>query len=416
MNQEAPKSMTPGIAAAGSDGRTTAAAQALAVALLTGGGDKPYALGMARALTGRGIAVDFIGSNDLDVPELRRLPALKFLNLRGDQNPGAGLLQKTWRVLAYYARLMSYALTARPRIFHILWNNRFEFFDRTLLMAYYKLLGRRIVFTAHNVNAGKRDRNDNALNRFSLRTQYRLADHIFVHTTKMKAQLADEFAVPADKISVVQLGINNTVPTTELTNAGARRHLGIQPGEKVLLFFGRISPYKGVDCLVDALAELSKADSTYRLVIVGSLQDCADYWSRVQTQIDNQKLRDRIIQRIEFVPDDQTELFFKAADVLILPYTEVFQSGVLILSFSFGLPVIAADVGSFREDVIEGRTGHIFKPKDSRDLARAIAQYFSSPLFQQLEARRQDIRDYANERYSWGAVSETTRKVYETLS
>ena len=55
----------------------------------------------------------------------------------------------------YYAKLIRYAATAKPKIFHILWNNKFELFDRTVLMLYYRLLGKRIVLTAHNVNAGQ---------------------------------------------------------------------------------------------------------------------------------------------------------------------------------------------------------------------------------------------------------------------
>ena len=75
----------------------------------------------------------------------------------------------------YYVRLVRYAATAKPKLFHILWNNKFELFDRTVLMLYYKLLGKSIVFTAHNVNAGKRDSNDSWLNRLSLKIQYQLA-------------------------------------------------------------------------------------------------------------------------------------------------------------------------------------------------------------------------------------------------
>ena len=95
----------------------------------------------------------------------------------------------------YYARLIRYAATAKPRIFHILWNNKFESFDRTLLMLYYKVLGKKIVLTVHNVNAGRRDSKDTRLNRLTLRIQYRLADHIFVHTEKMKRELIEEFGV-----------------------------------------------------------------------------------------------------------------------------------------------------------------------------------------------------------------------------
>ena len=81
---------------------------------------------------------------------------------------------------------------------------------------------------------------------------------------------------------------------------------------------------------------------------------------------------DRVIEKIEYVPDEATELYFKAADVLVLPYVRVFQSGVLFLGYSFGLPVIAADVGSLKEEIVEGKTGFVFKPQDSSDLARTI--------------------------------------------
>src|SRR5438876_1166457 len=152
------------------------------VALLTGGGDKPYALGLVTALTSVGIQVDFIGSDELSVPVLLSNPRVNFLNLRGDQDPEASRTAKMLRVLTYYIRLIRYAATAKPKVFHILWHNKFQFFDRTLLMLYYRFLGKKIVWTAHNVNAGKRDGKDSWLNRLSLKIQYDLSNHIFVHT------------------------------------------------------------------------------------------------------------------------------------------------------------------------------------------------------------------------------------------
>ena len=144
------------------------------VGLLTGGVDRPYAFGLAMALLSRGVSLDFIGSDELDVPDLRVSPRLNFLNLRGSQQGNVRFWKKVSRVLVYYARLIRYAALARPKVFHVLWNNKFELFDRTLLMLYYKLLGKKVVFTAHNVNAGQRDSQDSALNRFTLRIQYRL--------------------------------------------------------------------------------------------------------------------------------------------------------------------------------------------------------------------------------------------------
>ena len=385
------------------------------VALLTGGGDKPYALGMAAALTSAGIHVDFVGSDDLSVPELLANPRLNFLNLRGDQREDASTKAKVLRVLKYYARLIGYAAKAKPKLFHILWNNKFQLFDCTLLMLYYKLLSKRVVFTAHNVNAGKRDRNDSWLNRISLKVQYSLCDHVFVHTDKMKSEMTSEFRIPESKVSVIPFGINNTVPSTSLSSAEAKRQLGISNDDKVLLFFGNIAPYKGLEYLIAAFSELLTKDRTYRLVIVGNPKGPKDYWNQIHKTILRSGVEDRVIMKIEYVPDGATELYFKAADVSILPYAHVFQSGVLFLGYSFGLPAIAADVGNLKEEIVEGCTGFVFKRQDPFDLARKIDQYFKSELFRNLEIRRSEIKECANERYSWNKVTEITTAVYSSL-
>ena len=109
------------------------------ISLLTAGRDRPYALGLAAALEAAGAHFDFIGSDDVDSPELHTSPQIHFLNLRGDQSVEAGLGKKMIRVLAYYRRLMGYAATSNAKIFHVLWNNKFELFDRTLLMLFYKI-------------------------------------------------------------------------------------------------------------------------------------------------------------------------------------------------------------------------------------------------------------------------------------
>ena len=370
---------------------------------------------MAAALTSEGISVDFIGSDDLSVQELLTNSRINFLNLRGDQRPEASLVAKMLRVLSYYAKLILYAATAEPKLFHILWNNKLEFFDRTLLMLYYKLLGKRLLFTAHNVNAGKRDSNDSWLNRTSLKIQYHLSDHIFVHTNGMKNELIADFHVPKDKVTVIPFGINNTVPNGSLSTAEARQQLGVNAGDKTLLFFGNIAPYKGLEYLVSAFCQLLETDRSYRLLIVGRSKGPASYWNEIRQTILGSGVGDRVIEKIEYVPDETTELYFKAADVLILPYTHVFQSGVLFLGYSFGLPAIAADVGDLREEIVEGKTGFVFKAKDTLDLGKTIRNYFGGDLFRDLGSRRAEIKAYANDKYSWTKVASITTAIYSRL-
>jgi hypothetical protein len=196
------------------------------IGLLTGCKDRPYVFGLATALGSRDIHTDVVGSDEVDGPELHTFESLRFLNFFGSHNPDAPFVERLSKVLRYYARLVRYVARSSPKILHILWNNKFEFFDRTILMLYYKALGKKIAFTAHNVNQGQRDGKDTWLNRVTLRIQYRLCDHMFVHTQKMKDELCREFAVAEKAVTVIPFPINNASPDTKLTSAEANWRLG----------------------------------------------------------------------------------------------------------------------------------------------------------------------------------------------
>jgi len=390
-------------------------ASEVAVTLLTGGGDKPYAFGLATELIQKGAGLDVIGSDELDCPEFHGKRGVNFINLRGDQRPDVSFLRKVFRLSTYYAKLIRYAATARPKIFHILWNNKFELFDRTFLMLYYRALAKKIVLTVHNVNARKRDSRDTALNRLTLQVQYRLSDHIFVHTEQMKRELIEMFGVQPARVSVIPFGINNAVPITPLTKSEARQRLNLPEQEKTILFFGNIAPYKGLEFLIAAFEQISARCDDYRLIIAGRPKNCEKYWTAIQEAIREDVKRGRVLLRADYVPDDETELFFKAADVLVLPYRYIYQSGVLFLGYSFGLPVLAADVGSLKDEIVEGKTGFVFRPEDSIDLAKVIERYFASDLYADINIRRQEIRDYAREQHSWDVVGQATMSLYADL-
>jgi D-inositol-3-phosphate glycosyltransferase len=386
------------------------------ISLLTACRDKHYVYGLATALASHGVGVEIIGSDEVDCREYHEAPRLKFLNLGGEQRRTDGLATKLFRIIRYYARLIRYTAGTKRRVFHMLWNYKLEYFDRTLLMLYYRLLGKKIVFTAHNVNAGERDSNDSLLNRLTLRIQYRLADHIFVHTAQMKRELVSGFDVQDSAVTVIPYGINNNVPCTNLSVADAKRRLGIKDGQRTILFFGNIGPYKGLDHLVTAFQSIVERNPDYRLIIAGKPRSGSEkYVSDVREATRRDVDCGRIIQRIEHIPDQDIEVYFKAADVLVLPYTHIFQSGVLFLGYSFGLPVIATDVGSLREDIVEGETGFLCRPSDPEALAVSIELYFSSDLSKNLSDSRPKIQEYANGKHSWDVVGELTRSVYAEL-
>jgi len=285
------------------------------------------------------------------------------------------------------------------------------------LNTYYKILGKKLVFTAHNIDQQERDGKNTLVNRISLKYLYRIVDHIFVHTAKMKRQLVEKFEIRENKITVIPFGINNLVPVTDLKREEARKRLGLDPKEKIILFFGRIAPYKGLELLISAFEKTSKTDKSCRLIIAGEIKEkhLDEYWKNIQEMISERGLEDSVIQRIEYIPDEEIEVYYKSADVLILPYKHIFQTGVLFIAYYFGLPAIATDVGSFREDIMEGKTGFLCEPNDPVDLSDKIVKFFQSDLYNNPEKHSAYIKDYASEKYSWEKVSEETNNVYKEI-
>lgn len=383
------------------------------VALITGGVDRHYVCALARALAASGVALDLLGTSEMG-SEVSGLESVKLFVLYPPHRPELNAVQKLFSFLGVYLRLVRYAATSSAQTFHIFWEYKFPFIDRTLLPLYYKLLGKRIVFTAHNVNRAERDGVDTFYNRLSLLIQYRLVDHIFVHTKTMKDQLAGSFNISQGKVTVIPFGSGGMVPNSGLTSAEAKKSLGLGESDRVILFFGRIAKYKGLDLLVDSFERLAISDRRYRLIIAGdSTSDWAGHWREVRDRIESGPIREQVLQVIRHIPDDAMEVYFKAADVLALPYRQIFQSGVLFMSHSFGLPVIAADVDAFRDEIVEGTNGFLCRPNDPEDLARAIERYFSSELYRTLEERRPGIQELLRSTHSWEIVAKLTSDVYD---
>lgn len=385
------------------------------VVLLTGGQDPSYAFALTTTLSHRGMCVHVLGNDRIDCPEFHTSDRIRFVDCGGLRS-NSGVLVKLWQLITCYARLIAYVTFRSPKIVHALWNNKAEYFDRTVLTLYFKCIGKKIVLTAHNVNKAKRDSCDSVLNRLTLAIQYRLADRIFVHTGKMKSELIQEFRVSPVNVAVIPFGMNIQVPDTELTVRESKNKLGIRPGEHTILFFGRIVPYKGLDCLVDAFHSLMRCDANCRLIIAGEpMKGFESYMQDVRCAIAEGKGADRIRCQLEYIPDNDIEVYFKAADVVVLPYKNIFESGVVFLAYRFGLPVIASDVGSFREQLTNSGAGLVFEPGNSAALAATLDAFFKSGLYKDAANHRQRIREYSRAHHSWETVGDITEVVYGGL-
>ncbi|MCX7877111.1 MAG: glycosyltransferase [Ignavibacteria bacterium] len=181
----------------------------------------------------------------------------------------------------------------------------------------------------------------------------------------------------------------------KISRSEALNKLNIDENKKVVLFFGFIRDYKGLDILIEAMSSL---DDSYVLIIAGEVY--GDF-RKYDELINKLKLDRQIIKHIRYIPESEIPLFFSAADVCVLPYRSASQSGITGIAYHFDVPVIVTDVGGLAEEVIDMKTGIITKPV-SEIISSALRDYFEKNLRNQFIG---EIRNYRTER-SWEKFTE----------
>lgn len=178
-----------------------------------------------------------------------------------------------------------------------------------------------------------------------------------------------------------------TIPHPLYSNFGektdtlqARRQLGMQGSDqevlsrKVLLFFGLIRDYKGLDLLLEAMPLL---DRSYTLVVAG---ECYGSFEKYRQIIESERfatVKDNLILVDRYIPDGEVKVYFSAADVSVLPYRSATQSGISSISWNFDVPLITTPVGGLVESVGQAKTGLLTESISAEGVAEAIRKYFA---------------------------------------
>lgn len=385
------------------------------VSIFNGAGQSDYLYGLVSGLTSTPVKKIEVLDIDLASPIFKDFEKTRFHSVYIYQKKGTSHLKKAANILRFYFLQSKHLLLHKKGIVHFQWLDRYFFTDRILLPVLSRLRGHKTILTVHNVNAGKRDNNDSYYNRFTLHMVYNLCNHLIVHTPLSKDELVKEFKVRPEKISVIKHGMNNMVSTTGITQLQARNDLNISMNQKVVLFFGNIDYYKGLDILIESLNYLpAKLSEKIVLLIAGNYKSPA-YIEQINQMIEHSKSRSQIIAHIRFIPDDQIEKYFMASDCIALPYRDIYQSGVLFLAYSFGLPAIATRVGNFENDIVNEKTGIFADAIDPYSFANALEKYFCSPFYHDLAQTRQHIREWSSGNYSWNTIGKETYNLYKRL-
>lgn len=265
------------------------------------------------------------------------------------------------------------------------WHPFFAFAYACVAFLLRRMTESKIIFLCHNVLPHEAS----AFDRILIKIGFSFVDAFLVQSKEDQKNL--------HRLRKNAVSAFNPLPTYDVFNRGeitreqARETLGLEG--RIILFFGLIRAYKGLKILLQAFAKsLQEIEST--LLIVGEFyEDPRQYLSLMERL----SIRDKVVLVDRYVPNEEVETYFRACDVVVLPYLSATQSAIVQIAYGFDKPVIVTQVGGLPDVVDEGVTGYLVPPGDPDSLAGAMVEFFTHGDADAFEKNIHAARD----KFSW---------------
>lgn len=376
------------------------------------GGLIHYAYNLSRALAERGHEVTLLTTTGYEL-EGEGLPAnVRLVRLIARFTPRITswpkALQSLVRKIETIFDACAVALFARrlrPDILHFHCTNPASLVYHLL----FRLLRIPLVATAHVVTPHEEIPWQGAV----YRCIHRSAQLVIAHSEFDRQRLLEEFAVDSERTVVIPHGEygfferavagGSTAPERE----AARRSFGLEPHHEVALFFGYIREYKGLDLLFEAWPTVVAERPKARLLVAG---DPVRLNSARREELEAWATRLGAVHRFAYIPFSDVARYFAAADLLVMPYRHISQSGVLYLALSLGVPVVATRVGALPEVLRDGTSALLVPPESPADLALGLIQALGDA---NLRGRLADGGRQVAEEHSWPAIAARTESAFK---
>ncbi|HUG06689.1 MAG TPA: glycosyltransferase family 4 protein [Candidatus Limnocylindria bacterium] len=388
------------------------------------GGMIHYAWQLACAMQERGAAVTLITSREFELASLPRKfevrPVLEMWDSKPESDPRSGLarrVRRLGRAARYYrewARATRELAALRPDVIQL---GDIRFASDILPLRRLRPIAPVLADVCHNVHpfsAGGRF-GLSGVSRRAYERIYRTFDAIFVQYDTNLREFAATFPDAAPRAHRIVHGnerIFDALADPTVSPRDLRRRLELRDGERVVLFFGTLSRYKGIDLLLRAFHSVAARVSDVRLVVAGfPLPDFDPQAFR--SEIAATGLGDRVLVVPRYIDAGEVRAWMELGDVLAFPHRSVFQSGTLHLACTYGRPLVATRVGANEEVVRDGETGLLVAPGDEEELAAAIVRLLDEPELAR-SFGTEAARDAAD-RLSWDRVADTMLTTYARL-
>lgn len=356
-------------------------------------GLSPYTLGLVKELSKK-CEIDFFGFKSL-YPEFlypggtktnEKEPKFRNLNINNSL---------TWYNPFSWIKT---GFQIKTDIVHAQWWSWFLAPVYLTILTIAKMRKKKIIMTIHNVKPHEKSFIKNFLNNSVIN----LADEYVVHNQENKKQFL-ELKKTKKKINVIPHGIIE-IKNSQKSISKLRKEYGFSNRDKILLFFGNIREYKGLDILLVSLSKIE--DKNTKLIIAGKPWEG---FQKYQDMIDNLKLNDRIKLYLDFNSNEKVAELFKVSDLIVYPYNEFeASSGAGVVALNFEKPVVVTNVGGLPELVKDKNT--IAKPNNPEDLTNKILYALSH--LKKLEKDSKEI----SKNFSWKNSVEKLMGVYKNAN
>ena len=221
-----------------------------------------------------------------------------------------------------------------------------------------------------------------------------------LHNEALRDTFRVRYRLPASRLSTIPLGVY------DIYRAWIEEP--VAEDGKTVLFFGRVGPYKGLDLLYEAAHGVAEKVAGVRFVVAG--RPVPGYTPPSPPQLPNNcqvEVIDRYIHNVELAR------LFQQAAMVVCPYRDATQSGVVLTAYGFDRPVIATEVGGLPEYVKDGFSGYIVPPGNAQALAERIVTLLQNPSLR--AQMRVNIRHLATTSLSWSSIADQTLEVYQEV-
>ncbi len=266
----------------------------------------------------------------------------------------------------------------------------------------------RVVLTAHNILPHEGERFGALTHRLS----YRNVDGLIVHSNYSSERLHDlmgEWREP--EVAVIHHGhYEELAASGSISRDDALKKLNLED-LRYLVLFGTVRPYKGADWLLQAVAQQKSWPDDLCLLIAGMPMGGVSEEEMIQLRT-SLGLDERVVFRFEYFEDAVVPAIFSVADMMVLPYRAIDQSGILMAAMGAGLPVLATRVGAFEEYVTQ-QTGYLTDEVNVESLSASLTQALEDR--EQWQEKGQAGKQKAKDEYSWDSAADQTVLFYQKL-